>query len=340
MKKIFLLIPFLLLISCSPKIKNTDSQGSNIICFGNSITEGVGATANTSYPAYLSRIVDAPIINAGHAGDTTADGLRRIERDVLSRNPYLVIVEFGANDFLRHIPKEKTFQNLKEIISCIQDKGAMVVLLGIRMGLMGDEYESSYKKLARETDSLFIPHILRGIISNPQLKSDGLHPNALGYELIAQRIAQSVRPYVKQVKSNAAFAQATARDSQQPRETGNLTVLVRGLESSQGDISMALDDNRESYLSRGEKPSYKTARAQVKNKAARYVFKDIPYGTYTLKLYHDQNENGKIDKNLLGIPTEPYAFSNNVRGTFGLPAYEKARFMFSGENRMLRIEVP
>ncbi|NNK86271.1 MAG: DUF2141 domain-containing protein [Desulfobacterales bacterium] len=70
------------------------------------------------------------------------------------------------------------------------------------------------------------------------------------------------------------------------------------------------------------------AKVEVIDQKALVIFDDLKYGTYTVVIFHDQNANGKIDKNILGIPKESYGHSNNVRGTLGPPSFDKAIFEF------------
>ncbi len=99
------LILCLILWSCQPgggdfrDVQNLGSVGKNIISFGDSLTEGVGAREGKSYPTLLAEGLGRPIINAGRRGDTTTAGLSRLERDVLGRNPRLVLVLFGETTF-------------------------------------------------------------------------------------------------------------------------------------------------------------------------------------------------------------------------------------------------
>jgi len=79
-------------------IRNLQSRGETVICFGDSLTEGVGAGSGEDYPSLLERQLKLPIVNAGRRGDTAADALSRVEQEVLARNPRLVIVLFGGND--------------------------------------------------------------------------------------------------------------------------------------------------------------------------------------------------------------------------------------------------
>lgn len=179
-------------------IRNLQSRGENIICFGDSLTEGVGAGNREDYPSLLARQMPYPVINAGRRGDTSADGLSRLERDVLGRNPRLVIVLFGGNDFLRQIPLSESRKNLEEIVRRIQEHGAMVLLVGLRLGLFTDEYGPLYEEIAEKHGALYIPQVLKGILSDPKLKSDSIHPNGAGYQVMAERILEQVKPLLEE----------------------------------------------------------------------------------------------------------------------------------------------
>ena len=189
----------LLLVGCAKReIKNINSKGKNIICFGDSITFGYGAEPGGDYPSALTKMTSVPVINAGIDGDTSTEAIKRIKSDVLDRDPLLVVVEFGGNDFLRKIPQEETLNNMREIIDKIQAQGAMVAVADISTGMILKEYHSAFFNLAREKGAIFIPPILSGIITNPRLKSDFIHPNADGYNVIAQRIYRVITPYLNQ----------------------------------------------------------------------------------------------------------------------------------------------
>ena len=101
---------------------NIRSTGELIICFGDSLTEGVGASAGEDYPSVLSRQLGSAVINAGLRGDTTAAALERLVDEVLNKNPRLVILLLGGNDFLRQRPRRETRRNLEEIVRRVQAK--------------------------------------------------------------------------------------------------------------------------------------------------------------------------------------------------------------------------
>ena len=180
------------------KIRNIRSSGETIICFGDSLTEGVGAGSGEDYPTVLSRHLAMPVVNAGQGGDTTARALERISDAVLSKNPRLVVVLLGGNDFLRQLPRQETRKNLEEIVRRVQAHGAMVVIAGMRLGLFTDEYAPIYEETARSFGALYVPGVMKGILSDANLRSDPIHPNGAGYRLVAERIGEKIRPLLQE----------------------------------------------------------------------------------------------------------------------------------------------
>lgn len=179
------------------EIANLDSKGKNIVCFGDSITFGYGVNPGEDYPAALAKMVSHPVINAGIDGDTTFDGLKRIETDALQKDPRLVVVEFSGNDFLKKIPKEETFKNISRMVDEIQSAGAIAAIADVSAGMFFRDYRIGLSRLAKEKKAIFIPSLLKGIITTPNLKSDFLHPNAEGYILIARRVQRAIGPYLR-----------------------------------------------------------------------------------------------------------------------------------------------
>jgi lysophospholipase L1-like esterase len=194
MLRIFLILSLIQLWGCQPKIANLDSKGENIICFGDSITQGTGASEGNDYPALLAQKLNMKVINAGVSGDTTRDALKRIEEDVLRHNPRMVIIEFCGNDFLQSIPIEETFDNLDKMAEMVQQKQAIAVLAEVAAGRFGDAYLYGFKQIAEKRHAMLIPHILQDVFSDPSLKSDWLHPNDAGYRIIADRIYKAIKP--------------------------------------------------------------------------------------------------------------------------------------------------
>jgi acyl-CoA thioesterase I len=172
-------------------------QGKNIICFGDSLTAGTGASPGMDYPSQLSGLLGENVINAGVPGDTTESAADRLDRDVLSKSPRIVLIILGVNDFGSGVPPEEAFSRLKRIVERIQAKGATVVVGGMDIPGSGHAYYEGYKKLCRETGALLIPDIYAGVLGRDHLMSDPVHPNDKGYQIIAERFYAAIKDLVK-----------------------------------------------------------------------------------------------------------------------------------------------
>jgi lysophospholipase L1-like esterase len=195
-------IAWLLWPSPYSKVTNLDARGTNIIAFGDSLTAGYGAAAGEDYPSRLASAIGVSVVNAGVSGDTTEMALDRIASDVLSRDPRIVIVGLGGNDFLRGVPIATTEANLRTIIRRIHESGAMVVLLGFRFPSLSVNYEKMYSRVASDERCLLVSRPLKDILTNPSLKSDEIHPNARGYQMMAERISGPIKKLI--AKANGA----------------------------------------------------------------------------------------------------------------------------------------
>lgn len=178
------------------KVANLNSRGTAIIAFGDSLTAGYGAKEGEDFPSRLSVAIGIPVINAGVSGDTTEAALARLNDAVLSQNPRIVLVGLGGNDYLRRVPLATTDANLRSIVRQIHSAGAAVILLGFRFPSLNANYESMYERVAKDQDCLLVPDLLDGILANNSLKSDEIHPNGAGYQLIADRIEGPLRKLI------------------------------------------------------------------------------------------------------------------------------------------------
>lgn len=197
MKKYFYLIFALILFTACSKYepKNYPNSNDDIIAFGDSLTYGYGAGRDESYPAYLSEMLGREVINLGVSGDTSAMGLARID-EIKRYSPYMVLIEFSANDFFRKIPKEQTENNLKEIVRQVQSMGAIAVLVDTGGAYPMDPYTKIQKQISKEYNTLFVPGIMDGIYNKSKLKSDQIHPNAEGYKIVAERVKKVIKNYL------------------------------------------------------------------------------------------------------------------------------------------------
>lgn len=184
--------------ACTKKeVQNIGSFGENIVCFGDSITFGYGVKPGEDYPSVLSKMVKMPVINAGVDGDTSISAFDRIDKDVLDKKPFLVLIEFCGNDFLKDIPQESTINNVRAMILKAQGQGAITAIVDVSAGFFLRDYRKKFARLAKDTGSIFVPAVLSGIITNPAMKSDFMHPNKEGYKIVAQRVYRAINPYLK-----------------------------------------------------------------------------------------------------------------------------------------------
>jgi|SRR3989344_4390159 len=204
MKKVAIIFVVLALIglgifyfSRSALITNYPSTGTDIIAFGDSLVQGVGATDGNDFVSLLSGMIGQPIINLGVPGDTTEDGLTRVS-ELDAYHPKVVLLLLGGNDHLKKIPVSDTRNNLAALIQNIHARGAIVLLLGIRGGLFIDNFSGEFKNLKNTYHTAFVSDVLDGLFERPQYMSDAVHPNDAGYALIAKRVYPVLAPLLKQ----------------------------------------------------------------------------------------------------------------------------------------------
>jgi acyl-CoA thioesterase-1 len=178
-----------------------------IVAFGDSLTAGFGAEPGNSFPDYLQKELDRSglrwrVANAGVSGDTTTDGVNRLD-EALREKPRIVIVEFGGNDGLRGLPIETTRANLDQMVTTLRRAGATVVLAGMTLPPnYGPQYirqfENIYIDLAAKYKLARIPFLLEGVATRPNLmQRDGLHPTAQGNAMVAQTVFHALKPLLK-----------------------------------------------------------------------------------------------------------------------------------------------
>ena len=181
---------------------STAAKIPQVLAFGDSVTAGYGLPASEAFPARLqARLhgegVDVKIVNAGVSGDTTTDGLARLDWS-LADKPDVVILALGANDALRGIDPKIVRANLDQMIDKIAASGAKLLLLGmLAPANWGLDYEHAfdriYPDLAKAHGVPLYPFLLDGVAMNPALNQpDGLHPNERGVAIMVDHIAPLV----------------------------------------------------------------------------------------------------------------------------------------------------
>ena len=175
-----------------------------IVALGDSLTSGHRLPADQAYPALLQEELDDAklsftVVNHGVSGDTTAGGVRRLDK-ALAENPQILIVELGANDGLRGVPVAQVRANLETIIVAAQKQGVAVLLCAMdALPVNGWQYtldfHNLYFELADRYKVPLVPFLLAGLLGNRQLMSDdGVHPNKDGAKVLAKGIWPYLRP--------------------------------------------------------------------------------------------------------------------------------------------------
>jgi len=106
--------------------------------------------------------------------------------------------------------------------------------------------------------------------------------------------------------------------------SSEITVKVIGLKNEKGTVELGLFNTDQYFLK--EKGKYKKAQVKITKYGTFYTFKNIPKGVYAITVYHDENDNGKLDKNFIGFPKEGVGISNDAKGSFGPPTFKDAKF--------------
>ncbi len=175
-----------------------------IVAFGDSLTAGYGTDAGNSYPDFLEQDLNAKgfhyhVINAGVSGNTTKDGLDRLD-DVVSLKPAVVIVAFGGNDGLRGLPIDSTRKNLDQIVSTLQRAGIKIVLGGITLPPnYGADYihqfNQTYALLAKQYHVPLLSFLLQDVYGTAgSMQADGIHATAQGNQQVARNLLPLVIP--------------------------------------------------------------------------------------------------------------------------------------------------
>ena len=108
----------------------------------------------------------------------------------------------------------------------------------------------------------------------------------------------------------------------QQNNAHTITINISGMKSDEGDVFVAMYNSEKDFI----KNEYRTVIVKVSNKKAIAVFKNVPTAWYAITIFHDVNDNRKMDTNFIGIPKEPIGVSNNATGFMGPPKYRKAKF--------------
>ncbi|HEY0244036.1 MAG TPA: arylesterase [Mucilaginibacter sp.] len=173
-----------------------------ILFFGDSLTAGYGLkkAPDEAMPGLIREKIkaaklEASVINAGLSGDTTAGGLARVDR-FLNQQIDIFVLELGINDAIRGISPQIILKNLQAIVNKVKAKhpNVKLALLGMEIpvflrGDFADEFRAIFRQLAAVNNMAFVPFMLKDVAGKKHLNIfDRLHPNAEGYEIIAENV--------------------------------------------------------------------------------------------------------------------------------------------------------
>ncbi|HEX3966869.1 MAG TPA: arylesterase [Edaphobacter sp.] len=190
-----------------PAPPTTSDKRPLIVCFGDSLTAGYGADAGKSYPDYLQAALDAKgyryrVVNEGISGNTTKDGVERVDT-IVAMKPAIVVVEFGGNDGLRGLPIADSRANLDKILATLKATGAKVVLAGITLPPdYGPDYikqfDDTYTLLAQKYKIPMLPFLLKGVFGiDGMMQRDQIHATAEGNKIVANNILPLISPLLR-----------------------------------------------------------------------------------------------------------------------------------------------
>jgi acyl-CoA thioesterase-1 len=217
--KIIILNVALLMALAGPA--NAAERSIRILALGDSLTSGYGLPTGMAFPNILERALNAQhqnatVINAGVAGDTSSDGLARLDWSLSDPKsaPDAAIVELGANDALRGLPPAEMERNLDAILAKLRAHNIPVLLAGMKsprnLGpAYAAEYDAVFVRLAKKYGTLFYPFFLDGVLLDRSLmQADGLHPNPKGVDIIVKNLTPPVIKLIQQAQIRPAQQQS------------------------------------------------------------------------------------------------------------------------------------
>jgi acyl-CoA thioesterase I len=164
-----------------------------VLAFGDSLTFGTGAAETESYPAQLELLIGRRVVRAGVPGEVTAQALERLPAALDEYTPRLLLLCIGGNDFLRRLGNAQAERNVRAMIELAKRRGISVLLIGTPEPALLPSPPAFYAAVAKELAVPYEADVITEVLKDGRLKSDPIHPNAAGYRLIAERVAERLR---------------------------------------------------------------------------------------------------------------------------------------------------
>ena len=192
--RLFLVLVIAVAAGCGDKPKLSRLPGDAVLlAFGDSLTFGTGAAEHESYPAQLEKRVGRRVVRAGVPGEVTAQALARLPAALDEHAPRLLLLCIGGNDFLRRLGNRQAEANVRAMVKLARTRGIEVLLIGTPEPGFSVTPPAFYAGIAKEFAVPYEDAAIAQVLKDASLKSDPIHPNAQGYGVIAERIAERLR---------------------------------------------------------------------------------------------------------------------------------------------------
>jgi lysophospholipase L1-like esterase len=182
------------LVGCSerPKLARLPSDAV-VLAFGDSLTYGTGAAEEESYPAQLERLIGRRVVRAGIPGEVTAQAVKRLPQLIDEHSPRLVLLCIGGNDFIRRLDSAQAEANVRAMVALARERGIEVLLIGTPQPGLSVSAPAFFAAIAEEFRLPYEADVIAEVLTDNRLKSDLIHPNARGYRVIAERVAERLK---------------------------------------------------------------------------------------------------------------------------------------------------
>jgi len=192
--RLFALVLALALAGCGerPKMARLPSDAV-VLAFGDSLTYGTGAAEAESYPAQLEQLIGRRVVRAGVPGEVTAQALARLPEMLDEHSPRLLLLCIGGNDFLRRLGNQQAEGNVRAMVKLARSRGVDVLLIGTPEPGFSVTPPPFYAAIAKEFRLPYEEGAIGEVLKDNALKSDPIHPNARGYRVIAERLAETLK---------------------------------------------------------------------------------------------------------------------------------------------------
>ncbi|MEI8223745.1 MAG: GDSL-type esterase/lipase family protein [bacterium] len=177
------------------RIVTPDKDQYDVIAFGDSLVEGLGAAQLNGFVSIIESRLGITILNQGHRGDETADLLKRIDADVFTYHPKVVILVIGGNDAIHLVPESEFLANTESLFKQLSERGIVTIFGEVTDNVLYANRNKQLRALADKYGIVYVPQLMQGVFWTITNKFDPLHPDDAGYVKMADRII----PYLQAI---------------------------------------------------------------------------------------------------------------------------------------------